>query len=612
MSDIAGQAQLQVIGDEAFETKTSKHDKFLVAAIDFGTTYSGYAYSLKREYEIDNSKIIINQKWVAGSMSLLSLKAPTAVLFDSKKKFHSFGFEAEDYYSELALDKKHQNWYLFRQFKMRLHDKEKLKLHRETEIEDVKGRKMKAKDVFGAAIKYLKQHLLDMLETRGTGFENKDIHWILTVPAIWTDSAKQFMREAAYKADIDGDQLSIALEPEAAALNCIVTHKDDFKSSKGATFSLAAPGTKYMVIDLGGGTADITVHERQRDGGLREIHKASGGAWGGTQVDEEFYQLLIRIIGAPVFQKFREEHTADFLSLQRELETKKRVITPKSSGKITIKVPSRIGMLYLKMMKEEIEDAIEESRYAGQITWDVDKMRLNADIFKGLFQPCADKIVNHIKVLLQKPDVAGTSIFLMVGGFSESEMMQHAIKTAFPKVRIVVPEDAGLTVVKGAVNFGYEPGVKSRVSKYTYGINISPPFDPAIHPEDHRVTVDGTSRCRDVFKKYIHEGELINVNEPRTGKHITLKANQKEMLLKIFASEKKDPKFTDEEGSEYLGKVIVNIPGSEKKTTVVVSMMFGKTELTVEAEPKQSEEMWRGTQETDMKNTKFKAYFDFL
>ena len=70
---------------------------------------------------------------------------------------------------------------------------------RNIEIDDDKGRKMKAIDVFAAVIRYLKDHLLELLKTRGTEVQNKDIHWVLTVPAIWTDSAKQFMREAAYK-----------------------------------------------------------------------------------------------------------------------------------------------------------------------------------------------------------------------------------------------------------------------------------------------------------------------------------------------------------------------------------------------------------------------------
>lgn len=596
--------ELAVRIDDDERPENNKEKKIMVAAIDFGTTYSGYAYSSKEDYQKDPGKITVDTKWVAGSMSLISLKAPTAVLFDENQKFHSFGFEAENQYSELAQDKKHEKWYFFQRFKMRLHDE---KMTRRTEIKDIRGKTMDAITVFSEAIKYLKNHLLDHLETRGTCMENNDIHWILTVPAIWTDSAKQFMREAANKAGIDGSQLSIALEPEVASIFCQISHKDDLTTSRYAKFSLATPGTKYMIIDLGGGTADITVHERQVDGSLREVHKATGGPWGGTQVDEQFYQLLIRIIGAPVFQKFRDDYIGDFIDLQRELETKKRVITTRTTGKVTIKVPSKLATLYRQENGEEIQDAIGQiDRYADQITWEADKIRLEADIFKSLFKPCTDRLISHIKILLAEPDIKGTDIFLMVGGFSESEMMQRAVKDAFTDVRVVIPDDAGLTVVKGAVVFGHHPTVKSRKSKYTYGINISPPFDSAVHPEDHKVTIDKMERCRDVFKCYIREGDQVETNEPRQGKHITLKPHQKEMLLKIFATEKRNPCFVDESGVELLGKLFVDLPDRNDKITVNVMMMFGKTELAVEAVPIVSDPS------EHFEQRKFRAYFDFL
>ena len=47
---------------------------------------------------------------------------------------------------------------------------------------------------------------------------------MITVPAIWRQEAKQFMREAAYQAGIASRespaQLVIALEPEAASVYC--------------------------------------------------------------------------------------------------------------------------------------------------------------------------------------------------------------------------------------------------------------------------------------------------------------------------------------------------------------------------------------------------------
>jgi hypothetical protein len=50
-------------------------------------------------------------------------------------------------------------------------------------------------------------------------------------------------------------------------------------------------------------------------GSLTELYKASGGAWGGTKVDEDFRQLLIQIVGDSVLKKFCQNHTDDFLDI---------------------------------------------------------------------------------------------------------------------------------------------------------------------------------------------------------------------------------------------------------------------------------------------------------
>ena len=62
------------------------------------------------------------------------------------------------------------------------------------------GKTLPAITVFGLSIQYLAK---DMLKTGGNnvggGITMGDVHWVLTVPAIWSDAAKQFMREAAIK-----------------------------------------------------------------------------------------------------------------------------------------------------------------------------------------------------------------------------------------------------------------------------------------------------------------------------------------------------------------------------------------------------------------------------
>ena len=71
----------------------------------------------------------------------------------------------------------------------------------QTTIKAANGKSLKALTVFSHSIKFLKDEALKVIceRTGDTYFSVSDIQWVLTVPAIWTPVAKQFMREAAYE-----------------------------------------------------------------------------------------------------------------------------------------------------------------------------------------------------------------------------------------------------------------------------------------------------------------------------------------------------------------------------------------------------------------------------
>ena len=58
-------------------------------------------------------------------------------------------------------------------------------------------------EVFSQSIGYLRRHMIQSCEERDFGLSVEEIHWVLTVPAIWNDAAKQFMREAAINVNIN-------------------------------------------------------------------------------------------------------------------------------------------------------------------------------------------------------------------------------------------------------------------------------------------------------------------------------------------------------------------------------------------------------------------------
>lgn len=52
----------------------------------------------------------------------------------------------------------------------------------------------------------------------------------------------------------------------------------------------------FMLVDAGGGTVDVTVHNFEK-GQLKEVIAPSGGKWGSVYVDEEYGDFLERLFG---------------------------------------------------------------------------------------------------------------------------------------------------------------------------------------------------------------------------------------------------------------------------------------------------------------------------
>lgn len=102
-------------------------DKLFLAAIDFGTTFSGYAFAARGELQDDLSKIYVPH-WRSSDGSLISYKTPTTVLLDKDEKLVDFGFDAETTYAELSENGEHEDYFYFRRFKMMLYDQVRTKV----------------------------------------------------------------------------------------------------------------------------------------------------------------------------------------------------------------------------------------------------------------------------------------------------------------------------------------------------------------------------------------------------------------------------------------------------------------------------------------------------
>ncbi|KAK3100458.1 hypothetical protein FSP39_020422 [Pinctada imbricata] len=568
----------QVVNEEI------KHEKLVVAAIDFGTHGSGFAFCTRSNYR--NKQKIDYQTWNSGTS--LTYKAPTSVLLKPDGTFQSFGYDAERDYNDLDSDEDRRTHYLFRQFKMTLFKDPTLS--ERTKLKDITDKEKPAVDVFAAVIRYFKETLQKKLELQGKafGFNYDDVYWVITVPAIWNLKAKQFMRIAATKAGLKDNQLSLALEPEAASLYCrrvpvqVVTMSDGAKQ-----IASLIKGSRYLVLDLGGGTVDITAHEVSEDGGLRELHQACGGNWGGNRVNDQFVKFLEELFGNEVITKMRHESPQDWLDLILEFETKKCSYVPGDSERIMIRIPvSFIGEHYIN--KVSLSHSGREGPFADKIQLKGDKLIISADTFEGFFTESVNNIMTYVRNILDSSKVDGVGSMLVVGGYSESPLITRALKTNFSNLKVVVPTNSSLAVLSGAVIYGFEPDiVASRVASYTYGIakqKIWKKGDPDLKKSVY-TTKKGLHWCDDVFDKHVEIGQVVKIGEFQPAKdYYPIRGDQKSAVLEFYASTEKDPKFVDYPNTELVGFFSFDLTerqeGDDGK--VLVRIGVGGTELEVE------------------------------
>ena len=157
------------------------------------------------------------------------------------------------------------------------------------------------------------------------------------------------------------------------------------------------------------------------------------------------------------------------------------------------------------------------------------KLILDHDRSTQLFTPLFREISSHLLGLLSNPELQSVHSILMVGGFSECRLLQEEIRVLFGEkssygLRILVPANAQLSVLQGAVAFGHDPcEVSARIARMTYGLKVSEKFDPLVHDKMQKVTKsDGTEMCSNVFRPIAVFGDEITFGEVKSTKTVFL------------------------------------------------------------------------------------------
>jgi molecular chaperone DnaK (HSP70) len=438
-----------------------------------------------------------------------------------------------------------------------------------------RGRQFSVVKVIADYLQTLGKLALEEIRDRTAGhLQDREILWCLTVPAIWGEREKQLMRTAFVRAGLisksqtEADRLLIVLEPEAAAIHCQA--KDQFK---------LPVGSRFMVVDCGGGTADIVAFEVRADG-LSQVASPTGGAYGSTNVDLEFRErVLAACLGTKALNQFLDEEPADFLDMQAAWERMKCTFDPTDPAPRYFALPAKLYKILAKRHPEVLE-CLSEAQDGEDSA-----LVISRDAMLDLFKKTVNGVIQRVDDTLRQMTPKGCDYMFIVGGFAGSAVLHEAIRRQFEtKVKkVVVPPVPGAAVVEGAVAFGLEPSIiVSRCCRLTYGYGCVRRFQ-ACDPDSKRFVHDesGEDYCNDVFVRIVARGDQLSVNEKRQLTTYPSYKRTKQTSIPLFSTRLPDARYTD--GMAKLGVVVINTP-SDKPTSerpIELVFYFGMTEMRV-------------------------------
>lgn len=327
---------------------------------------------------------------------------------------------------------------------------------------------------------------------------------------------------------------------------------------------------------------------------------ASSEELGGTNIDEAYRQFFEDIYGTDVLETLNSdpEYFIDDLEFRYYFERKKKEslnLRFDSYNRMRLIPPHVLIEIFFKKQRSQrvshdnpLNALLKKSKYCYEnITFESGKLRMSKDIFESFFNPTIDKLIAHLSKMFKDKLYSDIETVLIVGGFSECQLVQEQLKRHFGNTkRLVFPHEASFSVLRGAVYSGHcKDLISHRVAMFTFGFQIWPKFDKSKYSRDRKKIVNGKERCRDVFLKLFTKGEPISFGMKKSLFFKPMVQGENVLECGIFVSNQKDPKYTDEPGCVKIGTLLVPLPNFERQKIVEIeeSITYGETQIKVSA-----------------------------
>ena len=546
----------------------------VVAAVDFGTHGSGYAWSVISAQNRDAQRRLIKVRTQWPSQPVSSAKNLTALLVDPMGQVAAWGYEAK----RIATTSVNASRYID-SFKMRL-------INADVGISAGDGSELSVSKLVELYLEKIYQLAID--DIGKSGYREDEIRWCLTVPAIWDDYQKQVMWKSAVAAGFPDDEkrLLFAIEPEAAAHYARVAGVRTLGATGGRRPNLSSSGSRFIVADCGGGTIDITAYRSDSGGKLSEIGRDFGGAFGSEYLNKAFIEVVAEKLGgfSPLAQIASTKSTA-FMDFLANWERAKLTVQLAPRDNVYISIPTALDRLLSDEVRSQLS-AEQEGIDDHLILTPADLTRIFESVIPNVLRLIDQQIAEIQKISRRSTG----ELVILVGGFGASPYLQQSIvKHLEGRAEVLLPPEPAIAVLYGAAHFAYDPQTRSRRSKYTYGCDSAMPFRKGIDPPA-KIYVskrDGIIYCDKRFSQFVSAGQAVGSDEAVTQIFTPMEDGQSGVDFDFYRSRKTYPQYTDEPGVDHIGTLRVDYgemadrPIDEKG--VKVTMFFGDTMIRTRA-----------------------------
>lgn len=330
----------------------------------------------------------------------------------------------------------------------------------------------------------LSDHLLYVLRQKlgESVASSTPLEFVITVPAIWSDAAKDTTRRALLATPAlraSDTVIHLVSEPEAAAI---------YSLAKLNTHGLHS-GDGVVVVDAGGGTVDLISYILTRLDPTLEVEEAasgSGGLCGSTFLNNRFETFLRSKLGNE--EGFDHELIAEAMDV---FETKVR--HEKSSKSTLFTNLCQIKRLFSAATPLEEKFMIPVGGLANNAALGVARGRfsLTTSDLINIFKPVVDEVVQLVQEQIKAASSkARVKAVLLVGGFGASVYLREKLQESLgSNIKVLQPPHAWQAVVNGAVLKGLalndagtpEVSVVSRQARHSYGLDLSSLYEDGAH-----------------------------------------------------------------------------------------------------------------------------------